>query len=288
MIFLGIDGGGSKTAFLLEDESGQPLAHFETGPSNRFSVGETQARHSIISGLAQLPATPDIVCGGFAGAGRPEGLRFYQECIRSQLPNAKVIIEGDAFIAYAGAIGIEPGVLLIAGTGSIAIGRRPDGAMIRAGGWGPFFGDEGSGHWIGREAVRRALRLYEDHSESPFVSAITAGLGLKTIPEVVAAWSAGTTTVQSIAALAPVVFEQYPDEPANRILREAANHLRGLAEEAIDRVGLSGCRKSIIGSVGHHPVMRQLIGMEFDPPLLAPERGAILWARSQRVTMNLP
>ena len=281
MIFLGIDGGGSKTAFLLENESGQPLVRLETGPSNRFSVGETQARQSITDGVAQLPATPDVVCAGFAGAGRPEGLRFYRECLESVLPNAKILIEGDAFVAYIGAIGISAGVLLIAGTGSIAIGRRPDNVMIRAGGWGPFFGDEGSGHWIGREAVRTALRLHERRESAHFVSAIANGLGLQTIPDVVAAWNAGSINVQSIASLARAVFEQYPSEPSNRILREAAAHLRSLAEDAIERVGLSDCRKSIAGSVGNHPIMRQLIGLDFHPPEESPERGAIRWARSQ-------
>jgi len=286
MIFLGIDGGGSKTAFLLENESGQPLARFETGPSNRFSVGENQARQSINSGIQQLPATPDVVCGGFAGAGRPEGLRFYQECLQSQLPNARIFIEGDAFIAYIGAIGVAPGVLLIAGTGSIAIGRRDDGAMIRAGGWGPLFGDEGSGHWIGREAIRIALHLHEAHESEDFVAAVAKGLGLRAIPDVVAAAAAGTVNVQSIAALAPVVFEHYPGSPSNRILRDAALHLKTLTETAAQRVGFAGIRKSIIGSVGNHPLMRQLIGLNFEAPLEPPERGAILWARSQRAVLQ--
>src|SRR5215813_13236727 len=103
MIFLGIDGGGSKTAFLLENESGQPLVRLETGPSNRFSVGENQARQSISNGIQQLPVTPDVVCGGFAGAGRPEGLRFYRDCLESLLPQARIFVEGDAFVAYIGA-----------------------------------------------------------------------------------------------------------------------------------------------------------------------------------------
>src|SRR6476660_7665456 len=71
---------------------------------------------------------------------------------------AQVIIESDAFIASIAAIGVDPGILLIAGTGSIVIGRDKDRAMFRIGGWGPHFGDEGSGFWIGREAVRAALR----------------------------------------------------------------------------------------------------------------------------------
>src|SRR5262245_36970483 len=98
MTVLGIDGGGSKTAFLLEDNSGQQIARFETGPSNWLSVGEARARQSITDGISQLTIQPDVVCGGFAGAGRPEGLRFYRSCLESLLPTARVFIESDAFI----------------------------------------------------------------------------------------------------------------------------------------------------------------------------------------------
>ena len=132
MIFLGIDGGGSKTTFLLENSEGHELARFETGPSNWISVGPDKARESISQGVINLPFTPDVVCAGFAGAGRPEGAQFYQRCLSSLLPHTRVFVEIDAHIAYMGAIGPTPGVLLIAGTGSIAIARKSDGTLIRA------------------------------------------------------------------------------------------------------------------------------------------------------------
>ena len=280
MIVLGIDGGGSKTAFLLEDDSGQDISHFETGPSNRLSAGADPARQSIAGGIARLPVKPDAVCGGFAGAGRPEGRRFYQECLETLLPHTRIIVESDAFVAYIGAIGIEPGVLLVAGTGSIAIGRREDAAMIRVGGWGPFFGDEGSGYWIGREAVRTALQLHDVRANAEFVSSVSRALGLESISDVVAAWSSGAVSIYSIASLAPLIFKQYPADPEGRILQEAAKHLRTITETAIQRVGFPDCRKSVVGSVGTHPVMRQLLGIDCAPPLQSPERGAIIWARS--------
>ena len=120
MTFLGIDGGGSKTAFLLETDAGQELARLETGPSNWLSSGSSTARESITAGITRLPTMPDVVCGGFAGAGRPEGIEFYRTCLAALLPKAQVIVETDAFITFIGAIGLKPGVLLIAGTGSIA------------------------------------------------------------------------------------------------------------------------------------------------------------------------
>src|SRR5215471_8950484 len=119
MRFLGIDGGGSKTAFLLVDEYYNEVCHIQTGPSNHLSVGNDAAREAIADGIAQLTELPTIVCAGFAGAGRPDSVAFYREVLQSLVPDAQVIIESDAFISSIGAIGIDPGILLIAGTGSI-------------------------------------------------------------------------------------------------------------------------------------------------------------------------
>ena len=248
MLYLGIDGGGSKTTFLLEDDAGRTLAHFQTGPSNLFSVGEIRARQSIIEGITKLPVRPDAACAGFAGAGRPDGLRFYRECLESVLPNVKILVETDAFVGYMGAIGTEPGVLLIAGTGSIAIGRRTDGVMIRVGGWGPYFGDEGGGHWIGREAVRAALHATDAHEFPEFISAIRLALRLESMEQVVTAWNSGKLDVSTIASLAPIVFQQHPSEPSNRILHEAAAHLRTILRTAVAQVGTS-YRLAIAGSI---------------------------------------
>src|SRR4051812_8686738 len=118
MRYLGIDGGGSKTAFLLIDEYYNEICHIQSGPSNYLSIGADAAREAIAKGIAQLTEKPTIICAGFAGAGRPDGVAFYKEVLHSLLPGTQVIIESDAFIASIGAIGIDPGILLIAGTGS--------------------------------------------------------------------------------------------------------------------------------------------------------------------------
>jgi N-acetylglucosamine kinase-like BadF-type ATPase len=281
MNVLGIDGGGSKTRFLLVDRHNRELAQIETGPSNWLSVGKDIARESLKQGVAQLPALPGIVCGGFAGAGRPESAEFFSDTLRSLLPDAQITIETDAFIAYIGAIGVRPGVLLIAGTGSIAIGRRPDGAMIRVGGWGATFGDEGSGFWMGREAVRAALQAADRNEYPDFVSGIARSLGLKSISEVVSLWASGRIGPAQIAALATSIIEQRDEEPARRIVNDAAGHLRALTQAAEKKVALDGCPRSVVGSVGSVPFMRQLIGLEFQSPIHSPERGAVLWSRSQ-------
>ncbi|HLH32942.1 MAG TPA: BadF/BadG/BcrA/BcrD ATPase family protein, partial [Terriglobia bacterium] len=216
---------------------------------------------------------------GFAGAGRPESVAFYREVLHSLVPEAQIIIESDAFISSIGAIGIDPGILLIAGTGSIVIGRDKDRGMFRVGGWGPYFGDEGSGFWVGREAVRAALRSVDAQCPTEFTQRIAEGLGMKSIAEVVGAWAGGKIGVPDVAGLFPQVVEFYPAEPAKQILTEAAAHLRSLIEIAATRVGVEDCRKSLSGSVASHPVMRNLIGITFEEPRHSPEWGAVIWAR---------
>lgn len=279
MRYLGIDGGGSKTAFLLVDDYYNEICHIQSGPSNHLSVGNEAARQAIQDGISRLTETPDIVCAGFAGAGRADSVAFYKEVLQSLLPGAQVIIESDAFISSIGAIGIDPGLLLIAGTGSIVIGRDKDRAMFRVGGWGPYFGDEGSGFWIGREAVRAALRSLDSQVPSEFAQRISTVLGLRSISEIVGAWATGNIGVPNVAGLFPEVIGFYPAEPAKQILTEAAIHLRSLVEIAAKRVGLPDCRKSLSGSVASHPVMRELIGISFEEPRHSPEWGAVIWAR---------
>jgi N-acetylglucosamine kinase-like BadF-type ATPase len=273
MTYLGIDGGGSKTTFLVVDDHDREIVRIQTGPSNWLSVGGDAAAKAIRDGVEQLKtASPDVVCGGFAGAGRPEGLAFYRSVLEPLLPKARVRVESDAAIAFAGAIGVKPGVLLIAGTGSIAIGRKVDGSMIRVGGWGPHFGDEGGGFWIGREAVRAALR-------GDFPS-LASKLGLTSIEQVVASWGAGKIGVPEIAGLFPEVVSRWPSEPAAGILRSAARELRNLSELAVQRVGIPDCTRSAIGSVATHPLIRDLVGIKFADPIASPERGAIVLART--------
>lgn len=280
--FLGIDGGGSKTTFLLEDSKGQELARAETGPSNWLSAGADKVRESLAEGIAKLPSIPDVACGGFAGAGRPSGIAFYRGCLESLLPQTRVLIESDAFISYIGAIGIQPGILLIAGTGSIAIARTNDGTMIRVGGWGPVFGDDGGGYWIGREAVSASLRANDAETFPEFVGAVVRALGLRHITEAPVAWKSGEVDVRSVAGVARVVIEQYPAEPAKQILREAAAYLQHLTELARERADLPpSCLKSVSGSVATNPLMQELIGVAFSTAANPPAKGAILWARDR-------
>ena len=151
--------------------------------------------------------------------------------------------------------------------------------MFRVGGWGPYFGDEGSGFWIGREAVRAALRSLDSQSPTDFTARVCNALELKSIAEIVGAWAHGKIGVPEIAGLFPHVVDFYPHEPAGQILIEAASHLRSLVDIAANRVGVQDCRRSLSGSVASNPVMRELMGVTFEEPRHSPEWGAVIWAR---------
>jgi N-acetylglucosamine kinase-like BadF-type ATPase len=112
-----------------------------------------------------------------------------------------------------------------------------------------------------------------------FTERVATTLGLKSVSDVVAAWAGGTLGVPEIAGLFPEVVAMYPAEPAKQILTEAASHLRLLVEIASKRTGVEGCRKSLSGSVASHPIMRELIGLEFEEPRHSAEWGAVIWAR---------
>jgi glucosamine kinase len=282
MLYLGIDGGGSKTTFLLVDDDDREIRRIQAGASNWLSVGAEAAAAAIAEGARRFSdVQPDVVCGGFAGAGRPEGLHFYRRVLEPLFASSRVIVESDAFIAYIGALGFAPGVLLIAGTGSIAIGRLADGSMIRVGGWGPHFGDEGSGFWTGREAVRAALRLLDSEQPNEFPQQIAHALSVASVRDVVAAWANGRIGVPDIAALFPLIIGMWPQEPAAEILKRAAEQLRSLVTIAVQRVGSVPCPVSVVGSVAAHLQMRKLIGLETRDPQAPPEQGAILVARCQ-------
>jgi glucosamine kinase len=161
--YLGIDGGGTKTTCAVGDES-RLLATATTGPSNIIRVGELQARESLLLSVRQACAAAGITpsqisqsCVGGSGAARPELAEVVRRCL-AEIIASPIEVVGDMQIALEAAFDTGPGVVVIAGTGSIAYGRDEQGTAVRAGGWGFAIGDEGSAHWIGRAGVAAVLR----------------------------------------------------------------------------------------------------------------------------------
>jgi len=169
--YLGIDGGGTKTTCALGDDS-QLLSTVTTGPSNIVRAGEAQARESLqqcvrhaCSAAGITPAEIARTCVGGSGAARPELAATVERFLAEVLPTP-ISVVGDMQIALEAAFGAGPGVIVIAGTGSIAYGRNPEGRTARAGGWGFAISDEGSAHWIARAAIAAVLRSSDEGAES--------------------------------------------------------------------------------------------------------------------------
>jgi N-acetylglucosamine kinase-like BadF-type ATPase len=156
--FLGVDGGQSSTTAILGDETGRVLGFGLGGPCNEVaSALQSSVRAACQqAGLNVQDVRFSSACLGFSG-----GPADKESMVRETLLSDRLLITDDAVIALAGATGGEPGLVVIAGTGSIAWGRNAAGRTARAGGWGYLFGDEGGGFWIARQALRAALRWEE-------------------------------------------------------------------------------------------------------------------------------
>jgi N-acetylglucosamine kinase-like BadF-type ATPase len=166
VIFLGVDGGQSSTTALVGDETGRVLGHGRGGPCNHVKTGDGRAKFvNAISGCvgaalraAGLAEDAEFraACLGFSG-GPADKEAILHEILRVET----MMVTNDALIALTGATGGAPGIITIAGTGSIALGRNAAGKTGRAGGWGYVFGDEGGAFDTTRQALRAALRQHE-------------------------------------------------------------------------------------------------------------------------------
>ncbi len=173
---LGIDGGGTKTDAILVARDGTLGTGESAGPANLNTVGLDRAAQ-IIFELAQkccenVSSGPDDLYAvgiGLAGAGRDiDRAELHRHLLqlsqKEHFPLTSVVVETDWRIALEAAFASGPGVVLLAGTGSIACGKGADGKLFRAGGWGRMLGDEGSGFAISRDAVNAALRAHDGRS----------------------------------------------------------------------------------------------------------------------------
>jgi N-acetylglucosamine kinase-like BadF-type ATPase len=167
--FLGFDGGGTKTDCVLADSNGKILARAVAGPSNPLRSGYTKAWFSLSEAADVVLSREKLcaenilgICAGLGGAGRSDVIRRATAFFQRGYPNAKVRVTTDLEIAFEAAFGLGEGILLLGGTGSAAFGRDAGGRIVRAGGRGPWFSDEGSAFDIGRRAFA-AVVLADEH-----------------------------------------------------------------------------------------------------------------------------
>jgi len=162
MHVLGIDAGGTKTVCLLADERGSILSEARGAGANLHAAGaqavEQVLRNVMAEAIGDRAIVPAAICLGIAGVDREDEARIVRDVMRRIAPQSRVLVVNDALIALVAGARDAPGIVIIAGTGSIAYGRNAAGDAARAGGRGHMIGDEGSGYWIGREALAAVMR----------------------------------------------------------------------------------------------------------------------------------
>ena len=224
-VFLGADAGGSHSTVVVGTRSdvlgradGPGAAMRPSGAAKSAAVlAETARRAAAAAGL-HLPVERAVV--GAAGAGRAQEQRELEAALLEAGVAREVRVLADGEVALATAFGTGPGILVNAGTGSIAYARDPAGALHRAGGYGWQLGDEGGGYWLGRRALDVAARAQDGRGEgSTLLARLLRALGLQHFDDLVR-WTATATPTQ-MAALAPHVLN-------------AAREGEGVARQAVD------------------------------------------------------
>ncbi len=296
MFYLGIDGGGTKTRCVLGNEKSE-LATAMVGGSNIIRLGEAQARESIHAVVRQVCAAANVsadqirrVCIGAAGAARPE-IAAKLRAILAEVTPAEVEVVGDMVIALEAAFDTGPGVIAVAGTGSIVWGRDTAGRTARAGGWGFAISDEGSGHWIGRRAVSAVLHTRDDGQETALSQLILKEWNVANLDELVQ--KANATPPPDFPRLFPMVLRaaEQQDSVAQALLAEAATHLSNLTAAVVRRlaphppyvpVAMTGSvfrQSNDIRKVFYNSLETAFPGIEIRPNPVVPVQGALARAR---------
>lgn len=240
-IYLGIDGGGTKTTCVVADEN-NVLGSATSGGSNITRWGEALVREALQAGVREAcaaarldPKKIDCTCVGLSGAGRPE-VREAVARMMSEIVGGHIRVVSDLETTLEAAFHGGPGVIVIAGTGSISYGRDAQGRTGRSGGWGLAISDEGSGQWIGRAAVSAVLGAKDAGEEPALLASILQLWKLSTLDELVR--HANASPVADFSSLFPLVLDAdgHGDALAAGVLDRAGIELAVLARNVIHRL----------------------------------------------------
>jgi N-acetylglucosamine kinase-like BadF-type ATPase len=296
--YLGVDGGGTKTAFVLLDGDGRTLAE-TTGPGSYYLAdGMAAVQRVLADGVARVTADAGTDAAGIAqaffalpGYGESSG----QEAALDRLPaevlgHDRYTCGNDMVAGWAGSLGGRDGINVVAGTGSIAYGER-EGVGARAGGWSEVFGDEGSGYWVAVRALGAFSRMSDGRlPRGPLHALLRERLqvtdDLDVIGLVVEQWAGKRERIAALSRVVPEAAEA-GDEVAAGILADAGRELAALVGAVHAALGApAGERTAVSYSGGMFTVPAVLdaftaaVGEGFDlrEPVLGPTVGAALVA----------
>lgn len=248
-LYLGFDGGATKTAGVALNSEKNLIAESVGGPGNFQIIGVEKASENILAVteniLERSGSNFSLVRSmflGLAGAGRPEDAdrmsgAFINLLSKRSLPIPKVRVGTDAIAALEGAFKGKPGMILISGTGSILFAKDRNDTVHRIGGWGRFLGDEGSGYAIGRACLVAVARSYDGRGKETMMTRL-----LKEKKDIGEPQSMVIQVYQKnfdIASAAPIALEaaQNGDEVANEIITESARELSDHVKAVVKKLG---------------------------------------------------
>lgn len=245
---IGIDGGGTKTIAVLTDTRGNVVARQAASASNFQVLSHEQFRNVIVTLIDALLEKSGIQRNqvaaaflGIAGVGRDEDKSMAKSIIEESQTVGNITVDNDAVGALAGAFAGKPGIILIAGTGSICFGRTSDGKLIRSGGWGYLLGDEGSGYYIAQQGIIAALKDLDGRGEKTALrETFEKHFQIASINEVVPIIYQKKFTRTEMAALAPLVFAaaEKEDDVAVEIVIRAATELGKMVNAVVAGMNL--------------------------------------------------
>jgi N-acetylglucosamine kinase-like BadF-type ATPase len=242
-IAVGVDAGGTKiaVAYSVDGETIRVDSHETASPSLKGTEAASNAIATAVESTTD-GAVPHAIFVGAAGAGREDVAAGIRSALESRFPSARVAVRDDAYIALRAAVPDGDGVVVIAGTGSVAFAQS-GGDGYRCGGYGYLIGDDGSGFAIGAAAVKHLMKAYDGRvPRDAFVEAIESHFAVQTLTGMLERVYRSNAPVGTIAGVAPLVLQmaQSSERIATRIVQTAAQELFELLKGVIKRANLAG------------------------------------------------
>lgn len=310
MLFLGVDGGSTKTDFCLAEESGRQVCRSVSAGCNILQLGSGAFAAVMKEGLTALLRKADISLGSITAAhfgltafgeaeGSAEAIHTGLACLLGALP---FTTGSDGEIALAASLGLAPGINVVAGTGSVAFGKDPAGRIARAGGWGCSFCDEGSAHW----AARRAMGLFTKQADgrlpkTALYKLVRDRYALREDLHFAHAINVDFMNSAAEAARLQLVLAEAlaaGDETAETVYRDGACELAALVQAVRGRLAFPegspvalSCSGGMFKNAAYLGWFRQALpggAWRFCTPMAPPVAGALLLAAQNRAQSLVP
>lgn len=297
----GVDGGGSTSRSILITDTGR-VVHIGRGPSvNYHEIGASQAVRVLgrlfqdaLDSAHAAARECKAACLGLAGVGRPQDQRILSPLLDNLFTDTPYHLVGDAEIALASGAMADSGILVMAGTGSMAFAKNDEGDTARVGGYGPLISDDGGGYRIAVDGLRAVLRSHDGIDPPTMLKEkLCAHLKLKEVNELVSWVNSDQSTRRNLAELAPLVIRaaNEDDASATEILSRHADTL-ALGVETLHKslkfkdnaqVVMSGgllLHNSFYNQMLRRKILYLLPGAAVSPPKMEPIFGSALFAFS--------